>query len=295
MADMPTLDLDAPGTLWVATANQETNTFHIVLPKDKYTSDALNANPTVDPGDQLISPWSASWKDAQATGVTSLDLAASGKVQEIKNKLDQLYQAGQDPPTTVKAIVIATAKDGNKLPDRVLTNVIDMNLVHAHELRLAGNRTYVTAGQWQAGTRDFLVQITTKGISQIQLSTSVGNANIWPDSGAPRGTTITIPASDAAPVTVHVDVLFTQSTDYQYIGHAQITYSWDYWKPAWTERQMRTVFSGKTFTLTATGTGGGGSVTKSIQLQAEAWAAMSGWMTDPAVKAPPNVYYHPHT
>jgi len=302
MADgIQVLDLDSPGKLWVNSENEETNTIHIVVPQEKYTKEAMAQNPTVDPGDQLISPWSASYKDADANGVVTLDLAASGKAKEIKNKLDQLFQGGRDPPKTVKVIVIAAAKDGNRIPPKQVGAVMDLELMHTPEMRFLGKARpnvdpiYVTAAQFNAGTKDFLLEITTKNITGISITTSSGQANLWAEGGA-KSKTLTLSPKDDQPITIHADVLMTMGVETRQIYMPQITYAWDRWQPAWWKTEQRNVFQGQEYTIDAVGTGGGEPVKKSIKVRAEAWGAMSDWMNpNPGYAGPPQVYYHPHT
>ena len=300
MGEMQIFDLDAPGKLWASTEHEEMNTFFLVTPEEKYTADALSSNPAVDPPHMLMSPWQASSKDADANGVVTLDLIKSGKAKEILAALDRIYQDGGDLPKTVKAIIIATAKDGNKIPAKQLAEVLELELAQTHEVRLKGkdrggvDPLYVTADAWKKGTVDFLVEVTPHGLDSMELTTSSGKADLWLDDGKKdKKLTIDCKGKDDKPITVHVGVLFNKSQETRQIYHPQITFAWDYWKPAYYTTDKRDIITGEEFTLDVTGKSRGEPAKKSIKVRCEAWAANSDWMVDTSA-GPPNVYYHPH-
>ena len=56
------LDLSKPGKFWAIAKNENTLTFHVTLAKPHYTKAALTANPQIAPADELMQPWSASFR-----------------------------------------------------------------------------------------------------------------------------------------------------------------------------------------------------------------------------------------
>ena len=300
MADLQVLDLDAPGKLWASTEHEEMNTFFLVMPEAKYTADKLSKDPAVEPPHMLMSPWSASAKDADPNGVVTLDLVQSGKAKEILATLDRMYQDGQELPKTVKAIVIATAKDGNKIPAKQLAEVVELELAQTHEIRMKGkprgavDPLYVTADAWKKGTVDFLVEVTPLGLDEIELTVSNGKSKLWVEGGEKTDKLVLKTKDrDNDAFVVHVEVQFTKTQEQRAVYHPQITFAWDRWKPAFYSYDKRDVITGQEFTIDAVGKSRGDPVKKSVKLRCEAWAANSDWMVDNS-SGPPQVYCHPH-
>ncbi len=175
-AAIPELDLSAPGKFKAKVENQNTATFYIVVPQAHYTKDALSKNPNIAPADQLMSPFTVPANAVGHDGVAMFDLNASGRAKELIAKVDERIKAGKKPDT-VRAIVIAHAKQGNCVPPQQLAEVKDLKLVALPTISLAppantSGKTYITVQQYKAGTKNFSVELSVTGpITEVALTT----------------------------------------------------------------------------------------------------------------------------
>ena len=290
----PVLDLTKPGKLWAAVENEDSSTFHIVLPQAAYTKDALSQNANINPADELMTPFSVAHTDAVKAGAAILDLASTGRAAEMIGKLDQRFEQGQAAPKTVKAVVIATARQGNKVPSKQLAEVQEFELAPTPKLKLDGVTTVVSVPQYKGGMKDFVCQMRCEAIGDVQLSTSTG-AQIRVDGG-PTGASITLKANDAQLYTIRIAVPFSQhpesrstSIPWHMISGTPWngTFIWA-WYEGGTRTDTREVWTGGDLSLKAQGTGLSIGIVKSVKLRAESWA--SEWLQG----ALPRSYAHGH-
>lgn len=170
------LDLSAPGKLKAKVENQNTATFHIVVPQAHYTKDALSKNPNIAPADQLMSPFTVPASAVGHDGIATFDLNATGRAKELIAKVDERIKQGKKPDT-VRAIVIAHAKQGNCVPPQQLAEVKDLKLIALPTISLTppastSGKTYITVQQYKAGTKNFALELIVTGpIAEVALTT----------------------------------------------------------------------------------------------------------------------------
>ncbi|HVY62618.1 MAG TPA: hypothetical protein VHF22_13240 [Planctomycetota bacterium] len=305
------LDLSKPGKLWAAVENEATTTFHLVLPQAGYTKDALSKNPAINPADELMTPFSLSHDAVAKDGVAVLDLEASGRAAEIMDRLTKRYDAGGAKVDKVKGVVLVTAKDGNKVPDKQLAEVKDFTLIPIPIINLKGQTTYVTVQNFKNGVRNFVVQLSVMGpIREVELTTAPGaTISVNGQSGA----TVKTAVDEGKNFTVNIAVPFVQRNEQkqEMVERAYIHYG-NYEPGGWnsyagmlgwiagatavgrgesTARYMpqtytREIWEGAQVTLRATGTGLFAGIRKSVVLTAESWA--NAWLAGP----PPPPFYH---
>jgi hypothetical protein len=213
MAD-DSIDLMKPGKLWAKAQNEKDVTFHLVLPKDKYTKANLTKNPQIDPADELMTPFTIGFAGADQDGVCTCDLAQTGRAQSAMDKIEDMVVNGQDTPTQVRGVFIATARAGNSVPDSQVAEVKDFKLVPIPSITLKGmgapvdpkpytDGTYITVKQFKAGKKFFQVSLTVKGIPQVQLTTTPG-LQIQIDGGPQGNGSVAMAVKDGQTYTVNV-------------------------------------------------------------------------------------------
>ena len=93
---LPVLDLTKPGKFWALAENEETSTFHVVVSSKQYSKRKLLDNPTINPKDELMTPFSVSHRDTDDNGLAVFDLKESGRATEITRKLQEFFEELSD-------------------------------------------------------------------------------------------------------------------------------------------------------------------------------------------------------
>jgi len=293
---LPELSLAPPGRFWATAENEESTTFHLVVPKDQYTRERLTEKPAISPGDDLMEPWTVSHQNVDKDGRAVLDLGESGRAKQIIDKLNGWFKQGRPAPKVVRAIVIVTALKGNRVPSKQLADVIDFRLGAVPRLSVQGVRAYVAVRNFKQGVRDFIVDFRADGLEKVKLSTSNGSA-VRVDGG-PTGNGIELAVGAARKFRVRIPVSLKNESKTRkiHIG-AQIiggrawngTRIWYWRQQAGWRVDRREVWRGESVTLTVEGKGAAGEMKQSIKMRAESWA--SNWLVG---KSPPKVYVHGH-
>lgn len=286
---MPVLDLAKPGKLWATAENDDTATFHLVLPKPEYTKDRLDANPSVNPRDQLMKPFAVPFNQRDAQGRAVLDLDKTGRAKEILDKIGQLYDQGHAAIDKVLGIVVVTARSGNRIPIKHLAELLDFELKPIPHIAMRGVKELVTVQNFKAGQKDFVVEVTPIGpFTHLELSTSP--ARPLRVEGGPSGNKVTVPVSDGKKLIVKIAAPLTSRTQTRRVAVPR-TYKrfvpggWRRGEVDYRTDSMEE-WTGGDVTLRAQGTGNFASINKTIKLRAEAWA--SGWLLGP----PPPPFAH---
>lgn len=310
---MAVLDLKQPGLFWARAENEDTSTFHLVMPEAKYTKDKLSKNPHIHPGDQLMSPWRVSYKQLDKQGRAVLNLAASGRVNEIMRKLDERFRKGKPPPKKVRGVVVVTQRAGNKAPPKFLVDVQDLDLKFTALLNLVGVRAFVTVQNFKHGWKEFFCDLSVAGaINSVEVSTTPA-CSMRVDGGPAGKGKIQVPVKEGPKYRIRIAVPFNVRKDTRKIkvpppyktwiqggwrtqgAHA----NWDPKIGAWvvpdselhkvpahmrthTRTDSREIWTGGDVTIRASGMG----QTKTVKLRAESWS--SAWLTGP----PPKPFYH---
>jgi hypothetical protein len=276
------LDLTTPGTLWAKVQNEVTTTFHLVLAKPGYTKDALLNNPTVDPKDDLMKPFAFNFKDVGKDGLAKVDLAGARAV-EIMSGLGERYERGEARVKAVKALYIARARDGNRIPKAQDVEIKEFELKTIPTITLkpgenVNNQTFVTVPNFKNGVNQFRVELTVTGpVEQIELSTDPA-AQITSTIGGKANGKLVIPITEGqkAIITIPVPLVMTnRQTRQDY---------WDDYTAGYTLEEWR----GGDIVLWARGLGAAAGLAKSVKLHAESWA--SGWL----LTTPTYRYRHTH-
>jgi len=311
------LNLLKPGKLWATAENEETTTFHLVIPKDAYTKDRLTANPAINSADELMQPWTVSWQDAEKAGRAELDLGSkkTGRAKQIIGKLSKRFEQGLPPIKSVRGIVLVTARKGNRVPAKQLADVIDFDLGPLPKLKLTAVKKYVTAQQFKRGTKHFLFDLVAQSVGQVQLVTSPG-VKISVAGGPSGNGKVQFAAQDARKYRVQVAVPFRVKKESHSIQVPPAFKVWrrngwrtggrtahyDARRRAWvmdqpgpvpgitpahtTQKQTMETWTGGDVTVTASGVGDFSGFRQSVKCRAESWA--SGWLNGP----PPPAFRH---
>jgi hypothetical protein len=243
-----------------------------------------------------MTPWTVSAGDVDKAGRAVLDLEASGRAKEIHKKLDQLFQQGKPRPTTVRSVVIATAGSGNRVPAKQLASVQDFELGPTPHVDLKGVISLVTARNFKAGKKEFVVELTALGVGptiDLELSTSPGRTIRV--AGGPAGNgKVQLKAQSGRSYRVQVSVPLTFKLEKRTV---KVPRTYKIFVPGgWRTKRGRReydnrvdtkeVWTGGDVTLKAQGTGGLDHLVKTVKLRAESWAA--GWLNGP----PPPPFRH---
>jgi hypothetical protein len=288
MAEMQELDLMNPGKLWATAEHQKDTTFHIVMP-DSATEKANIKDGEVDPGFDLVQPMTIPFGSCDANGVANFDLDSSGRAADMLQKLTEHYSKGGETIETVRAVVVATARDGNKLPEKAVAEVMDMKLVACPIIMLKGKDTYVTVQNYKGGKTLFTAEFKVKGpCPEVEISV-VAEHEITVNGQKANGKLV-IPTKEGETyqITVAVPFVKTGESKQQAVPRRYIHfYPWG-WRHGETDQQSftREKWSGGTLTLKVGATKENAKVFQSIQLKAEDWA--SDWLAGP----PPPPFYH---
>ena len=286
--ELQEIDLMKPGKLWATAEHNQTLAFHLLLPKDNYTRDKLTKEPNIAAGDQLMSP---AMMPAEAGPVT-LDFAG-GKAQEILDNLTGRYKSGAKRIEKVRAVIIATAADGNKIPDKQVAEVMDFKLAAVPIIMLRKQRAYATVQEWKAGQKLFSATIEVKGpVDEVEISIA---PTLDITAGDQKGSgKVTLKVKEGEKYTIQVPVTFTSTTETRQVlvVRTYIQYIPNGWRTAGGRKEYdprndtREVYNGGSYTLTVTGTKDNANVKHSIELRAESWGA--DWLIGP----PPPPFWH---
>src|SRR5439155_10397053 len=170
--ELQDLDLLNPGKLWATAEHHKDVTFHILFPdKDSVTKEKCKE--AVDPGLDMIQPMTVPFSAVDANGVATFDLDATGRAADMLNNLTKYYAEGGEDIKTVMALVFATARDGNKIPEKSLCDIIEMNLlaVPIIMLKAVPKKDYCTVKQFKDGMTNFEAEVKFKGpITEAEFS-----------------------------------------------------------------------------------------------------------------------------
>ena len=288
MADLQDLDLMNPGKLWATAENQKDVTFHICFP-DEGSKKANIKDGAVDPGLDMCPPVTVPFTAVDANGVANFDLDASGRAAEMLQKLTEYYSKGGETIATINAVVVANAKEGNKIPDKAVVEVIEMNLVACPIIMLKPIKDYVTVQNFKGGTKVFQAELKVKGpIAEVELSCA-------PDLEITAGTLkgkgkLVLPVKEGETYQISVPVPFVQGKEsrQQAVPRRYLhVYPWG-WRRGEMDSQefSRETWKGGKTTLTVQGTKQNAKVKQSAILNAEEWA--SDWLAG----TPPAPFYH---
>src|SRR5947209_5516863 len=122
------LDLLNPGKLWATAEHQKDITFHICFADDASKKENIKEG-EVHPGLDMIQPVTVPYTAVDANGVANLDLDSSGKAMDMLQQLTKYYEGGGENIDLVRAVIVATAREGNKIPEKAVVEVMEMNLV----------------------------------------------------------------------------------------------------------------------------------------------------------------------
>lgn len=169
-----TLDLMKPGKVWAAAENFSKLTFHLVVPQAGYTKDALTKNPaSIKADDQLMRPWEAPASAANGEGVIEFDLKA--RAEEITAKIGEKIGKGQKIDKA-RVVVIATAKEGNKVPEQQVAEISDFKVKPIPTIKLAHSfdkdptRTYTTVPLFRDGAAAFVIAMKTTAVEEVAFA-----------------------------------------------------------------------------------------------------------------------------
>jgi len=298
MADLEELDLTKPGKLWAMPEYETDTTIYLVAPKPAYTKDELVKNPVIAKGDQLMEPFKVAHNQLDKEGRAVLDLEKSGRAKAVIGELEKRIQANQKLDV-IRAVFLATAADGNHIPDKQAVETIDFNVAAIPTLTLLGQTVYVTVVNFKGGTKEFVSEVKiTAPMKEVKVTVEPGN-DISASTGQKGSGTLVLPMKEGQPVSLRIPVKFNMTAEERSVvripepGHYR-SYHPGGWRTnmgannpdAYNDVQRQEVWKGQTFTLKVTGTGPYEGIVKSVQLRAEDWAA--GWLW----KNPPRVFGH---
>lgn len=292
MAEMQELDLMNPGKLWATAEHQKDTTFHIVMPDEQTEKDNIKEG-VVDPGFDLVPPLTVPFGNCDANGVASFDLDSTGRAMDMLHKLTEHYSKGGETIEKVRAVVVATARDGNKIPEKAVAEVMDMKLLACPIIMLKGIETYVTVQNFKGGKTQFTAEFKIKGPCP-EVEISVAAEQDLTVNGQKGHGKLVIPTKEGETykVTVAVPLVKSGETQQRAVPRRYIHfYPWG-WRTAGgrmeydTQTFTREKWTGATLTLKVAGTKENAKVFQSVQLKAEDWA--SDWLAGP----PPAPFYH---
>ncbi len=291
MAELQDLDLLNPGKLWATAEHQKDVTFHILFPDDDATKEKLKDG--IDPSLDMIQPMTVPYTAVDANGVAYFDLDGTGRAADMLNNLTKYYEQGGDDIKTVKAVVFATAREGNKIPEKSVVDIMEMNLVAVPIIMLKPVKDYVTVQQFKGGMKNFEAEVKFKGpITEAEFSVSP-DAELQVGDAKGKGKQV-VPVKEGETYKVTMAVPFTQGKETRQEAvprRYQIYYPWG-WRTAGGRREYdyrtdtRETWKGGKFTLTVAGTKANAKAKQSIIFTAEDWAAE--WLNGP----PPPPFYH---
>jgi hypothetical protein len=292
------LDLTKPGVLWAKVENEGTTTFYLVTDNATYTEQFLDGNGQVNPQDLLMKPFAVSFQDAQKDGMAKCDLG-KGRAAEIMANLSERYARGEKRVEKVKALYVAKARDGNKIPASIISKVKPFALKAIPTITLSpgentNDKTFVTVNRFKAGVKEFTVEIKVTGpLDEVELKTDPPqDMTVGGQKGKGK---LTIKLQEGGTQTIKVAVPLKAEVKKQTINHPATRWGChpshcpgNYGRDAWTETQEQEFWNAANITLFASGTGGMSGVTKSLKLRAEGWG--SAWLS----KTPPPGVRHNH-
>lgn len=290
--DLQELDLLNPGKFWATAEHQKDVSFHIQFPNDNNTKDKIKDG-EVNPGDDMIQPITVPYTACDANGVANFDFEGSGRAADMLQKLTEYYSKGGETIEQVRALIVATAREGNKIPEKAVVEVMDMILVACPIIMLKPTRDYVTVQNFKGGVVTFEAEVKFKGpITEAEFSCAP-DAEMSITAGGPvtkgKGKLV-VPVEEGHSYKISLPVPFVKRGESQQRAVPRrylIVYPWG-WRHGETDNQefTREVWDGGKTTLTVAGTKNNAKVKQSIVLTAEAWA--SDWLAGP----PPPPFYH---
>jgi hypothetical protein len=287
MADLQDLDLLNPGKLWATAEHQRDVTFHICFPDEGVTVEKCKE--AIDPGLDMVQPLTVPFTACDANGVATYDLEATGRATDMLNNLTKYYAGGGENIATVKAVIFATAREGNKIPEKSIAEILEMNLVAVPIIILKPTKDYVTVQNYKKGEKLFTAEVKFKGpIDEAEFSVSP-DAEFEVAGKKGKGKQV-IPVKEGETYKVSMTVPFTQSNESKQVAvprRYQLVYPWG-WRRGEVDYRTdtRESWKGGKFTLTITGTKQNAKAKQSCIFTAEDWGAE--WMVGP----PPPPFYH---
>lgn len=279
------LDLLKPGKLYAKSQWESATTFHLVVPQAGYTKNKLTLNPTINPMDDLMRPWSVPHAEAEKDKdlMTYCDLDASGRAAEIMKNLTERYERGEKRVDKVLGVYIAAARPGCGGSDPQVAEVKNFKLKAIPTITLKPGenthpQTYVTVPNFKAGVKEFKVELTVMGpIETIELSTDPAGKITAAPGGSGEGK-LEIPVEEGKKYVISVPVPLTLTSSQSRT---------DYWDDYYAGYTLET-WAGGNITLWAKAMGAAKGIMRTVKLRAESWA--SGWLqTTPTVR-----YRHTH-
>lgn len=298
MADLEELDLMKPGKLWAMPEYEGTTTFHFVEPKDNYTKDKLVDNPQIAPADQLMAPFAVQHNQLDGQGRAVLDLQGSGRAKEMMGKLEQRIAANKKLDV-IRAVIIASAADGNHNPPKNAIETIDFAVANIPTIVLLGKDIYITVQNFKGGRKEFVAELkATNPLKEVKLSVEPA-CDISVSTGQKGKGSVVLPVKEGQSYTIKCPVAFKTSAEerqqlrlpqpgdyHRYVPGGWRTNMGSNNPDRYYDMQRREVWTGGSWTLKAEGTGPFAGIVKSVQLRAESWG--SDWLW----KSPPRVFSH---
>lgn len=308
MAD-ESLDLTSPGQLWANADNYKSVTFHLVDPAAGYDKPRLTANPAVNPNDDLMKPLTVNYTDVGPDKDCVCDLATGNRAAEIMQKLTERYDRGQPKLEKIRALYIVQAREGNRIPEKLVGEIKDLKLEAIPTLTLKWVINYLTVQNWKNGQKEFHAQLfATGGVEEVEL-TIKPEVDMKVADGGPSGKgKITMKVQEGKKYTIVCQAPFRQREEskQELMERQYISYNkpmpWNAWgeqSRGWVAQRSgqsserflpgkftREVWDGAILTLRAAGTGKFNGLIRTVPLTAQEWAA--AWL----LKEPPPPFQH---
>ncbi len=287
------LDVMKPGKLFARAENEMDTTYHIVLPQAHYTKDALSKNPQINAKDQLMQPFTVPFQQADKQGMTTCDLKATGRADQIRKNVRDRIERNEPKIETVRAVVIVTSRKGNQIPDKQLADICDLRLVPVPGILLKGITAYLTVQNFKAGKRDFEVELRVMGdITSVQLSTQP-HSPIMAQGKTLQGQ-LAVHVKEGEVVKIKIPAQFSMKAESKQtqVERSYVHYVPGGWRTAGgrkeydTRTDSREIWTGTNVVLRAAGVGHFAHIVETINLTAQSWA--SDWLAGP----PPPPFYH---
>jgi hypothetical protein len=285
--ELQELDLLNPGKLWATAEHQKDVTFHILFPDKEATKEKCKE--AIDPGLDMIQPMTVPFTACDANGVATFDLEGTGRAADMLNNLTKYYAEGGENIATVKAVVFATAREGNKIPEKTLVDIMEMNLLAVPIIMLKPTKAYVTVQQFKGGMKNFEAEVKFKGpITEAEFSMAP-DVEFEVAGKKGKGKQV-IPVKEGETYKISMPVPFVQGNESRQVAVPrtyQLVYPWG-WRRGEVDYRSdtREKWTGGKWTLTIAGTKANAKVKQSCILEAVDWGAE--WLVGP----PPPPFYH---
>lgn len=247
-----TIDFTKPGRLWANAQFEKDVRFHLVIPQAGYNKAQLTANPTINPMDDLIAPYTVPFQNANKDGMVFCDLNDAGRAQAAMAKIDVMIQSTGKAPEKIRAVYIATAAEGNRIPDARVVEVKDFKVIPIPSINLKGlgnpvevkphtEGTYITVKHFKAGKKHHEVELTAVGMKEVLLTTTPPTQIIV--EGGPQGTgKLTLPVEQGKPYKIKVATLHKiggrQTRKKQVPAYFLVLHPWSTWRTNVPNSQM---------------------------------------------------------